>query len=133
MNDLIVFLEVLQPEIARNLFDLIAGAGRKFPVRKRRTPGCTNCVVTKDPRNVEFRINGDAEEMSSRIHLGLCGEGLLEFGEVLGHQRTIVRQRAAGVDKCQRDGTAAILAQTYSLTVLVEQNEIGDLVSRFWL
>src|SRR5688572_2821237 len=97
MNDLIAFGPVLQAEVGRNFFYLIFCSAGKIPVSCVRT--VRDGVVSQHLWLIVVRINADTQKMRLRVELGVRLCSLLNLSEVLGHQRAVIRERAAGVDK----------------------------------
>ena len=69
--------------------------------------------------------------MGVGIDLRICGEGLVDLGEVLTHTRAIVGDRAPRVDEGHKQNFAFELLKVDRPFVLIQQFEVGNRLARF--
>ena len=103
--------------------------GGKFPVLEGAWPPIGNerrCITPQHLGRVVLRIETDAEQVRFAIDVRRLHQRLFNLRKVMAHQRTIVGQRTARVDKRQQHRASTILAQVDALAVLVHEREIGD-------
>ena len=94
--------------------------------------GAGEAVGSQNLGRVVGGIEADAEQVSFAVASGIGAKLAVDGGELVADARAEVGERAAGVDEGEEQSLAAILMQGDVLAVLVDELEIGDVVSGRW-
>src|SRR2546430_15392197 len=102
MDYLIFLCPIAQAKKLRDRFDLLRRAGGEFPMLKgfaTASARISGSVIAQNLWRVVVWINADAEQMRLAITGRVLPKRLLDLSEVAAHQRAVIRQRAARVNK----------------------------------
>ncbi len=111
MDDLIRLLHIGEAEELRDLFDLSGLARREFPVLEGFLVviACVRRAVALEYLwRIVSGIKADTEQVRFLVEGSVFLKLLFDGGEVVAHQRAVFRQRAARIDKSQKQRFAAI-------------------------
>ncbi len=91
--------------------------------------GVSSAVAAQNFGRIVGGIEADAEQVRMLVARRIGLQGLVDFGKVMTHAGTEIRERAASVDECHHDNLAAKLLEVDGVIGLVEQLEVGNLVA----